>query len=167
MDRDPQTPSIFNSVPMTRFTTLLAVILGGCLDVTSPGPDTSTYTLHRLGNAPLPAPSSPDPGSPLVLADTLVIPNAVISPEGTIITHVRVSRLGDQPPVREVRRLEAARRDDSLLVNECPVGSFCIAALVESHSSFLVAGDSLFEQTPPNAPREPRVYGRVRSRPRN
>lgn len=171
MDREPETPmpraSILQRVPMARFTALLIAGLAGCLDVTSPGPDTSTYALHRIGNALLPAPSFPDPGSPLVLADTLVIPNAVVSQEGAIITHVRVSRLDDQPPVREVRQLEASRREDSLLVNECPVGSFCIAALVESHSTFLVAGDSLFEQIPTNTPREPRVYGRVRSRPRN
>ena len=143
-----------------------SLALGGCLSPTGSNPDTTIYALHRIGADVLPAPSDPDPASSLILADTLFVPHEVGTPAGAILTHVRLSRFSNDPPVREVQRLAAVREGDALLVNECPVDYFCIASLVAASTMFLISGDSLFEQVEAGSARLPRVYGRVPVRPR-
>jgi len=133
--------------------------LSGCTDLVSSNSSETVYALYRIGDDVLPAPSSV-PGITTV-ADTLIIPNAVVTPAGAPLTDIRVTEDAQGTRTRERQRFQANRRADALVVDNCPVGSFCIASLVYAPSAFLFVGDSLFEQVPELSSLKPRVYARV------
>lgn len=142
---------------------LLAGALAGCVgDATAPGGG-SLYRLRRIGTQPLPAPSYPSPDAPLIVADSLLLTAArVRSADDLEVTRITIQRSGAAGDERNVNRYRAALEGDLLIMDNCPVGSFCIASLVYAPSRFLIVGDSLFEQLPQDSPLLPRVYGLVR-----
>lgn len=133
--------------------------LGGCTDLVSSDSNETVYALYRIGDDVLPAPWNV-PGITIV-ADTLVIPNAVMAPAGAPLTDVRVTEDAQGTRTKDRQRFQANRRADALVVDNCPFGSACIASLVYQPSSFLFVGDSLFEQVTETSQHKPRVYGRV------
>jgi hypothetical protein len=142
---------------------LLALALAACgFDSTAPGGAT-LYLLRRIGAQPLPAPSYPSPGAPLIVADSLFLsPPPPRDQESFLVTRITVLQTAPGEDSRSSNRFQATLEGSLLTVDNCPIGSFCIASLVYLPDRFLIVGDSLFEQIPTGSPQLPRVYGRVR-----
>lgn len=138
--------------------------LSACSDSFEPRATESAYALVRIGDRPLPVWDYPAPGSPAIIADTLLIPAAVAGLDGSPLTEIRVILDSHGTPDRGTQRYLATRRGDALLINNCPWGAACIAELVYSSTAYLFLGDSLFEQVPAASPLAPRVYGLVQPR---
>jgi hypothetical protein len=136
-----------------------AFALSGCTDLVSSDSNEAVYALYRIGDDVLPAPSGV-PGI-TVIGDTLIIPDAVVTNAGAALTDIRVTEDAQGTRTRDRQQYMATRRADALLVDNCPVGSFCIASLVYQPSAFVFVGDSLFEQVAETSQNKPRVYGRV------
>ena len=142
---------------------LLALALLACgMDGTAPEGDT-LYLLRRIGVQPLPAPSYPSPGAPLIVADSMFLSLTRARDKDSFqVTRITVVRENSGADSRSLSRFLASLEGNLLSIDNCPIDAFCAASLVYVPDEFLIVGDSLFEQVPTDASRLPRVYGRVR-----
>lgn len=146
---------------------LFPVVLAGSAaceyDGSAPDESASLYLLHRIGNQELPAPVFPFPQSPLIVADSISIPVSLTSDAKLItIRRAQVTQLHPGQPQRFAASYHATLAWNVLTVDNCPIDSACIASLVYTATTLLVAGDSLYEVVGPEHPLGPRVYGLVR-----
>lgn len=144
------------------FRTALLAVSTACLQ-DSTGPEaTELYLLRRIGTRPLPTYLHSSNPADLALADTLAVPLRSIRDGGTFV--IRRVQVGQDPP-QPVYRFERLHRADvaqgSLVIDTCPLYSFCID-LVYAPFTLTIVGDSLFEVPPAGSNWEPRVYGLVR-----
>jgi hypothetical protein len=146
---------------------LFPVVLAGSAaceyDGSAPDESESLYLLHRIGNQELPAPGFPFPQSPLIVADSISIPVSLTS-DAKLITIRRAQVIQQLPgqPHHVAGSYHATLAWNVLTVDHCPLDSACMASLVYSAMTLLVAGDSLYEVVGPENPVGPRVYGLVR-----
>lgn len=146
---------------------LFPVVLAGSVacgyDGTQPDESASLYVLRRIGNRALPAPGFPWKESPLIVADSITLP-ATLTLDSKVITLRRAQVFQEHSGQVQhfAARYHASLSWNLLTIDNCPIESACIASLVYSATTMLVAGDSLFEVVAPEHPLGPRVYGRVR-----
>jgi hypothetical protein len=134
--------------------------ISGCLG-DSTGPEGfELYVLQRIGSRPLPTYLDASNPNQVVLADTLVVPLRSIRDGGTFV--IRRVQVGQNPP-EAVYRFEGEHRADvtgnSLVVDTCPIGAYCLATLVYAPFTLAIVGDSLVEVLPEGIHRDVRVYG--------
>ena len=142
---------------------LLALLAGNaCESPTDSSGIGERYALHRIGNAVLPVPLSKDSPFPRLLADSLTFPEERSRDGNFIFTRVQVFESSVGQSSRSEDRYPGVRNGNTLLLDSCPVNSFCIASLVYAPLEFRLVGDSLVQQLQPDQPQEPMVYGRVR-----
>ena len=144
----------------------LAVLLAGsaaCLHDTTEPVGTDLYLLKRIGTRPLPTFLQSGSDGQLIIADSLIVPLRSIRDGGTfVIRRVQVGQNPPEPVYRFEGEFHAEVAASTLVVDNCPIGSFCAASLVYAPFTLTIVGDSLVEIVPSGANWEPRVYGLVR-----
>ena len=142
----------------------IALLGSGC-DAASPSSGTDVYALYRIGDDVLPAPAWPGAAYPLVLADTLTIPQSRGRDAQIVLGRTQVYQDENGGVSRSTTRHNGQLEADLLVVDTCPLGAYCIAAdLVYQPFELRFVGDSLVEQVPSGSQGKPRVYGRVSRR---
>lgn len=149
-----------------RRTALLLTALGlaaACRESAGPSVPHSEYALARVGAARLPISFMGDGTPPFLVADTLRLVEERPHTGRQILRQIIVIRPGpDGRTTRSEAEYAYTIENGTLVYDNCPIGSFCIASLVYAPRVFQIAGDSLFEVVPPGANFQPHVYGRVR-----
>ena len=142
------------------------LLASGCDNPAGPGDGTAVYALHRIGDAVVPTPEWPGSKYPLILADTLtLLTSRPRSGDSLVVSRIKVFKEESGRIDNNAGRFNATLRTDLLVVDNCPIGAFCLAVdLVYSPFVLRVVGDSLYEQVPVGSPLKPRVYGRVAAR---
>ena len=137
-------------------------VAAGCTDYTGPSSGRNLYALVRVGAQHLPVPL--DPSTPtLLLADTFRLTSDRSRRSADSRTdHGDSGRTGRKGGPIDSCSSSIKIDKETLVFDNCPIGSYCLGNLVYAPRVFQIVGDSLFETVPVGIDRPPHVYGRVK-----
>ena len=122
----------------------------------------NVYALHRRGDEVLPILLSPPAAYPRLLADTLIFADDPGDHAGIVVENRQTFEQSAGQRDHSTTRYPATYQGGMLVMDNCPIGSACIASLVYAPITFAFVSDSLVQQKPVFGNQAPAVYGRVR-----